>query len=576
MKAILPSLSLRSASGALLFHWDGFLLRGAIYRKSDGRAEASVIGESFEGDLTEAVGQVLSQIRSRGYSPPSRAAVVTANAVSALLDLPVSPDKPRPRAQMQELVRWELEPLLVQQNDSWSVGALLEGRGFLTPEQRREVAVEAELAAAEGGRRRIARFGELAVEKGFVTSAQVEECLRMRDTLVVEDDELRSGWQAQAPEGSAGEQQVPWLACGIGSEIRRRLQTALRENRITLDWIYPELGTSFPLLPNNQVRVSSQLLIECHREQICCVSGAGGLISTLRYAPLREREITAETLAEVAREEITRSPDQIWLMCEGPGARALAAELANLTGRPVQEIADAEGGLAGAASHLMGLAPTSSAVRLDGKDPAPPIWRNADLVRIAAAVAAVAAVGTTDVLMTSQLESKQNRLVELETAYSEQLELNKKLRIVANEAGRLAAHRDKRKLQVEAAREELALIEDVLIRRRKDVPRLLEAVVNSINDEVVIDSINESADAVGNFTIAGWALTDTSAQLFTNRLDRTLESLELTVTDQRLRRAVGRFGLDGYSIDLRLISKPPDEAVAGRRSGAQTQGGSGG
>ena len=56
---------------------------------------------------------------------PKTVALVSANAVNAIVDLPVTPDKSRPKAQMNEMVRWELEPHMAQQNELWMIGAIV-------------------------------------------------------------------------------------------------------------------------------------------------------------------------------------------------------------------------------------------------------------------------------------------------------------------------------------------------------------------------------------------------------------------------------------------------------------------
>ena len=575
MAGIFPSLSMRAAGGVLVFHWDGFRLRGGLYRRSEGRAVASATAAARSSDLSAAIGEIVEQIKHKGYSIPGRASLVTANCVIALLDLPVSPDKPRAASQMQELIRWELEPVFAQQNDSWTVGAMLQGLGLLTAEQRREVAVEAELSAAAGGRRRSVRFGELAVEKGFVTTDQVEECLRLRDSLVVPDDEIACGWQAQADDGEALELHGSWLSCGVGWQIRRRVQAAFRDNRLALEWIYPQHGSGFALIPPADAAGKPQLLIECHPEHLCLVAGKGGQVSSLRVEPLRERSVSPEMLAEAGREELSRPPGQVWLRCTHPKAQEIAEGLSALVDSKVQLLSEADGVLAGAASHLLGLSPESTAVRADAKEPRPPIWRNGDVVRVAAAILVLAVVGGAEWFLSSGLEAKKLELVDLESAFSEQLELNKKLRSIATVTQELSAEVDARTLEVEAATEELELYESVLIRRRAMVPQLLLAIRDSLNDEVVVDAINESADAAGFFKVEAWSLTDTSAQLFTNQLDRALQDLGLTVTDRSLRRATGRLGLDGYSMEMRLVPRLEEEAVAseqsGRKAGATTE-----
>src|SRR5690606_15758175 len=100
---------------------------------------------------------------------------------SGLIELPVSPTKPRPAIQMQELIRWELEPLLMQCNMYWAAGQLLLRMGYLDEGQLKDV-VERQQGKQKGSNGdnsaySFKRFCELAIEMGYITQEQMHECL---------------------------------------------------------------------------------------------------------------------------------------------------------------------------------------------------------------------------------------------------------------------------------------------------------------------------------------------------------------------------------------------------------------
>ncbi|MEM7173179.1 MAG: hypothetical protein AAF530_23650, partial [Pseudomonadota bacterium] len=142
----------------LIFESDGFRLRGALLKPRRGTPELIGPFTSRSADPSNAISEILRQLKGQVARLPKSVALVSASAVASIVDLPVTPDKPRPKAQMREMVRWELEPQFAQQNEVWMIGAIMEGRGLLTRDQRHEIAVDLETSSAGG--KRVIRFGE--------------------------------------------------------------------------------------------------------------------------------------------------------------------------------------------------------------------------------------------------------------------------------------------------------------------------------------------------------------------------------------------------------------------------------
>ena len=167
------------ASSILVCETDGFHLHGAVIRRDGKQLKVEATARSEALEYREAVTEMLASLRSQGWR--GRHAILLTPAVySTLLELPVSPKQKRPALQMQELIRWELEPLLVQHNMRWSTGQILLAMGYLDEAQVTEVLDRQQGKHKSGGHGNIytyKRYGELAMEMGYVTQAQVDEGL---------------------------------------------------------------------------------------------------------------------------------------------------------------------------------------------------------------------------------------------------------------------------------------------------------------------------------------------------------------------------------------------------------------
>jgi hypothetical protein len=126
------------SSELLVCETDGFSLRAAVVKRNGIRVDVIHHVQSELSDMAEAIKDIVSQLESKGWK--GKETILLSPAVlSTLVELPVDPKKPRPLAQMQELVRWEVEPLLMQHTTQWTVGHLLVGQGYMSADQAQTV-----------------------------------------------------------------------------------------------------------------------------------------------------------------------------------------------------------------------------------------------------------------------------------------------------------------------------------------------------------------------------------------------------------------------------------------------------
>ncbi len=353
--AKLNSIQLGKPGRVLVLHSDGYRLHLALVQQGVAGPAIRARAMSRAIDPQVAMAEALEGLRARGVKRiPKKAVLMSASALTALLDLPVDPDHPRPREQMHELVRWELESLFSEQGLRWTIGAPLMGRGYLTPEQRAAVAerqalqaLDPEEASTAGPEPRVkARFGDVAVEAELVTRDQVEECAELRDQLFRADDQLICGWVAQSrpledeiPDDDEDPHGFPWLTIAVPESLRRSWVKACQRQGIFLETAYAILGAGFSLL---EVPPSAEALyLEVHPEQFAVMRGRPGGLRSLRVGNTRDGRLPPEDAVGLCREELGPGIQRIHLRAPEDQVGGLAEAITDLLGLEVVRVGNA-------------------------------------------------------------------------------------------------------------------------------------------------------------------------------------------------------------------------------------------
>lgn len=546
-------------SGILVFQYDGFELTGGIAKIINNQVIIDGEATSRAVELSAAIGAVLDTLKSgKEYKTrlPKHALLVTAGMVCTMMDLPVDPQRPRKDNEMKELVKWELEPLFTEQNDIWMIGAVLLGRGYITREQRQDIAVNLELATSATGGRRLTRFGELAVEMGIVTRQQLDECLLLQERLVMMDEDVECGWQAEIIQDPDGTERSSWLGTAIGKSTRQKWVKAFQNNKISLDWIYPANTSSLgQVMPLSQAD-GEKVILEIHQEQLVCVRANSRYVVASETQKRSGMELTADICVDVCHEQMRPGVGVIYLV---GGTPELASGIAAKLDRQVIPINDKSVYINAVASHLYGVSAISLGVRVKARDPSPPIYKNVEILRMAAIGIVFGGIITTETLTRMDIIFKQSELARLDKEFNEKLKLNKQMQGLNNESRKLMRKVKDKQVEVSEISKKLAVINNILIDRLELVPGLLVALKSSISDEVVIDGMIEDRAKTNTFILAGWALTDTSAQLFVNNLNSNLARWGLMVVDDAVIRQSNAYGVDGYMVTLMILPRPPEE-----------------
>jgi hypothetical protein len=560
LKARLAALPNRARSGPrrlLAIATDGGSAAAAVVRAADGsRLVFEAVAQTRAVHIDAAAAELLHALKSQGAAPPKQAILLTASLFPAVLELPVGARADLPAGQMMEMIRWELEPLLAQQAELWSIGNLLSGCGYLGQAERAALAAEhrdAVAAARSKGGRAAARFGELAVERGYVTRDQVEDCLALQEELRT-DAELLAGWHPQPVGPGAEPGQTVWLCAGISLALRNRWVAALERQGQRLLSIYPLAGASAPLA----ALAGATAGVELHAALGACYRVKDGALAQLSYRQFADGPPAPEAALRLAQ-PLLRPDDRrtaLFLGREWPAASAdslrqnwgrelIAPEADGLIALPDHHgLAEATAAaLAGGAAHAMGLAPAGSLPRIAGsRPPAPPHRRPEVWVGTAVGLTLFAIAGFEfhNHRLRTALESRAQTLQEKKATLAAQ-------KRTADEALK-AYEADKKAL--EATRTELAALElskriyeKSLGERNRFLATLLNALAERVNEDLLLESVEETAWQ--HIEVKGFALGVESVYGYARAVADILEIFDMRLGDLQTTEAHGPLGLEG-------------------------------
>jgi len=538
-------LELANAKPILACETDGFILKAAIATKKADSIEIVAIGESKATSFKEAVADILAQAQQQKLALPNQAILVSPSVVPALLDLPVDPEKPRADKEMFELVRWEMEPLLAQQIGIWSIGAILLGRGNISENQRQEIALKAKTAGIRAG----VRFGELAVEFGFVSRQEIDEALELQVLLQEVGQEIECAWCLGATED---EQQPPvWLASAVSRGVRDRWATAFDSNGVSLNWMYPTIGASTLALSGEAL---GEPVLEIHQNQVACITANEKGISGLRMVTFAGDTLAVSDCIEVSHELMRHHMKTIWADGLVADKSDVLQQLEERLERNLSVLVSPKTGvsaaLAGAVERVFVSAKNEFIAPVRAKPPAPPIYKQPRNIIIF----------IVSLLFLLPLGCELSFYLTRDEKMQEEAALIQKLAKIES-ASQLIGGKN---ASAKTAQQRLDMIESKLIgaekgtavlqyswsARQQFVEGLLNRLESSVNEDVVIDFVDES-EKNGVF-IRAWSLSEESAQQFIQKMAMPINGWSLTVKDQSVQFARGRLGLDGFTVMLSL------------------------
>lgn len=572
-------ISLGKPTELLICETDGFSLRAAVLSRIDDHVEVLYQAKTVQVNMVEGLSDVLSALKADGWKGGGAAVVLSPAVMSALVELPVNPKKPRPLQQMLELVRWEVEPLLMQHMTRWSVGYLLVGQGYMTEEQAQAVMdlqqgkpnAARGLAIAEQFSLR--RFGELAVELGYIKRSQLNACLTGQEWLKADDELIECGWAVQgAMEDVPGT--FEWLISCVNQSLLQRWATAFAQHGLKLQAMYPLTGCSAMLLPDG---AEPAVVLEVH-------PGLGygtrllenGVVSQQQYLNLHKSPLDICLETYHALHAPSREP--IWLAGwqEFPG---LADDLRQILELEVHELSDASvgevvtAGMAGAAYQVLGLTDAQHSVGVRVGGPLPP-WRDRLEVRgVAMVLLLLTLLAGAEISLWLRKSSVEAVKQEVDAQWKSIDDAVKRIEAQIAEINQRKATLKQLKADEQRYEALLRFYDDEIPERIALVKGVLGVLQTVVGDEVVIETIDEPNKTtkplvsalpapgqvedkrveVENFKLEAWAISETAAQSFIQKVKDTVIRWDLQVRDPLVSLRKGPLNVNGFAVSMRLV-----------------------
>ncbi len=516
----------------------------------DSRGRCGVLSycESNAADLASALTGLDRQLQAKGRPLPSQAILLSPQVQTTVLHLPVDPRSPLSLGNMQELVKWELEPYL-SQNRTRRIGAILVGRGYLGHADLAQLLKEPEhpiRQAATGGPQRL---GELAIQSGLVTQPQLDECLALQRSAHDFAGEAACGWTPLDDRPHDGKWR--WLACGVARSYRQHAVDVFKDRGLRLLAMYPLVGCAGASL--NAGPGSDYALFEYNSGYLSYSRFAGKRLVNSRSLFTHEAGNPIRSCADFFEDEA----EQVWLAGRWPDIHSAAGELQARLGRPCKTIpieadvppanvteASSVAGMEGAARHFLAPAATGCVVSVRGSDPRTPLWSNRWAQRALLAALATAMLAGATAYLQSQ-----------EHAAARQLQARRTLAAKQGEADVL-----RRRLgELDKSAE---FMQKSLPQRQRLIPDLLTALEASCPQEVTIRRLAENAK--GEIVLTGWGSSAQEIQAFKIDLQSRLAGLAVTEGMQPVRQERGWRSLPGYVFELRLVWRATGGEAKGR------------
>ncbi|MGL1958378.1 MAG: hypothetical protein OCD00_13785 [Colwellia sp.] len=567
--------------GLLIFQSGSFGLRAALFKADKNYASIVDFAQSKQVDFTRAIAEVYQQLKKQQKSVPRRCILISPSVVSANLSLPVSPIKPKLYSDMQELIRWEIDGAMNDDNKQWLIGSMLVERGYLTSGQREEIVTELELRQDQGGDAAMTRFGDLAVELEYLTDKQLQECFSLQNKLLELEQNSVFGYQAEITESPLDSQfsglsddalvldnenqtEHPWLVAGLGRNIRKRWHGAFALNGLKLEAFYPDNGATFAAL-GLRSHEENHYLIEIHASHLVFLQGSGKNLKTIKTKARHDGDLNLDEVLSICPSDIARNTEQLYLYSLDDSLDELCFALSEHLHIEVSVLAQARpkfilpkdfnsNGLLpfiGIANHFLKFAPQGRACAIPAKDKEPPLWQKLlqpkVMIVTAAGLGLLAATGFI-VWMQINLDFQTQRLVELEDKYEKE---NK----VKQQYGKIKSDYKLLEAEINSIQEEIILndklykhLNNELLPASTAVPGALLAIANAINEGVLIEQVSLKTDAI---EIDGRALKTHNASLFAQKLNENLRPWRYQVGETQSTQAEEET-TDGVFLDYKM------------------------
>lgn len=581
------SLKFGKAKSILVCETDGFLLRAAVLTRAGSELAVLQTATSQQADMADAVAEVIISLKNDGWEG-GNAILLSPTVLSTLLELQVDPKKPRPLAQMNELIRWEAEPLLAQHTTQCSVGNLLIARGYMTKEQADAVMdLQQGRSNPAGGlelmeKFSLRRFGDLAEELGYIKRSQLNACLAGQEWLKSDDDLIDCGWSAQGEVSD-----IPgtyfWQVSAVTKSLLQRWTTVFQMQGVKLQAMYPLAGSSASLLANT---TEEQILIESH----------GGMSFTMRTEG--NHIVEQHLYLDASKKPFERCLESFHTLNVTTDAKSYLANWStndhttahDLTNTLAREVIALESnaiteksspGMVGAGLHYLAMGKSNwlSHVRLGGPLPAllqRPNVRGGILFSVIFLLILFAEAFL--LVRESIVESHKN---EIDTRWQIIDSAMKRINGDIKKVNQRKKELKDRKSDKQREQQRFTFFGEELPERSALVQVILGILQGSVSEHIIINSIDEydkrasftlrslslkkdKRVEIESFNLQAWALSETAGQQFIQTLKKAAEPWGLEILDSHVAGRTGPLNLEGFTVTLRIVKLVSAESLSNR------------
>ncbi len=508
-------------------------------------------------ELQVAVNELVQQARKQGWDG-KHAVLLTPAVAQAVIELPIPPKHKLSPQQVAESVRWEMEPFVSQHMRLFGLGQILLANHFIKPEQITEILNQQEAANVSKNKAVVyKRFGELAVEMGFASQAQVDKALLRQAWLLGSGEDIQCGWAPQAgAESSAGSH--AWLGSAMNKHLLRQWQAAFSALEIKLDACYALSGntaTGAGLDKKDKKPPKPELIFELHE----------GLVTGthLQNADVKQQQTLAfsaenllSTIADVFHrfglDEIEHLSLVDVISKSEKNRQQLTADIETVIGHKVHVLTPPTPhtgiGMLSVARDYLRMKDSRPLAAVSVNEPSPPPLQRTEVRMALGAVTLLILLGVTE----GMLQARQY-WIEAESAKVEQ-DLGKinaaisRIQKKVDTVKKLKQDIKDRQAEIKDVNRSIELLANDLPKRNQTVYEFLNQIDRTISEDVVIDRISE--DTILGFTVSAWAISESSAQEFVRHLQVALHPMGFKLKDITVTSQTGRLGLMGYAIQF--------------------------
>jgi hypothetical protein len=553
---------LNSVNDVMVCQADAVGMHAAIFHRNKDIFTITLEAHADASDLTSAVSELVQQLRKQGWAG-KHALLLSPAVVQSLIELPIPPKNKLSPQQIAESVRWELEPYLTQQLRQLSIGQILLQNKFIQPEQIEEILAQQEVANTSKSREVLyKRFGEIALELGYVTKLQLDKYLLKQAWFMTKGDDIQCGWSPQSQQANQDTNLYSWLAVGMNKNLLRIWQAAFSSQGVKLNYCYPITGNAFSLIKQGkQVGKAQQdtklddLVFEVHETCVTEMHLQNGQLKNLQQLAVTSDQVLSK-LSDFYHQLGLESVNSVSLIDAFSKSEhevtQLAADLQNVLSQPVETQGrvghNAHLSYKAAAMHFMQQKVRLPIAAVPVGEPLPPLMQRPLIRSILASLVILVLLGLAEAslqvrqyLIESEKEQVDKDLAKINAAIA-------RVQTKIDEVKKLKESIKDKQEEIKELNSSIELISIDLPKRNQTLTQFLNELSRTISDDVVIDKIAE--DTVFGFSVYAWSINEKSAQEFVKSLQIAIHPLGYQLKDITVTEQTGRLGLLGYAVNF--------------------------